>query len=49
MAFVRDMYNDTILTEAWNAFGGLGIGALPFDKTGISFYYNKTAFESAWT
>lgn len=43
---VRDMYNDTILTEAWNAFGGLGIGALPFDKTGISFYYNKTAFEA---
>ena len=28
---VRDMYNDTILTEAWNGFGGLGIGALPFD------------------
>lgn len=43
---VRDMYNDTILTEARNAFGGLGIGALPFDKTGISFYYNKTAFEA---
>lgn len=43
---VRDMYNDTILTEARNSFGGLGIGALPFDKTGISFYYNKTAFEA---
>lgn len=43
---VRDMYNDTILTEARNAFGGLGIGALPFDKTGISFYYNKTVFEA---
>lgn len=43
---VRDMYNDTVLTEARNSFGGLGIGALPFDKTGISFYYNKTAFEA---
>ena len=43
---VRDMYNDTVLTEAQNSFGGLGIGALPFDKTGISFYYNKTAFEA---
>ena len=43
---VRDMYNDTLLTEARNNFGGTGIGALPFDKTGISFYYNKTVFES---
>ena len=43
---VRDMYNDTVLTEARNSFGGLGIGALPFDTTGISFYYNKTAFEA---
>jgi len=42
---IRDMYDPIIITEALNAGDGVGINALPFDKLGISFYYNKTLFE----
>ena len=41
---VRDMYNDVLITEALNMGGGVGIIGLPFDKCGISFFYNKDAF-----
>lgn len=43
---VRDMYDETVLTEAKNGSGGTAMQALPFDKCGISFFYNKTAFEA---
>ncbi len=43
---VRDMYDETVLTEAKNSSGGVSMQALPFDKCGISFFYNKTAFEN---
>lgn len=43
---VRDMYDEIVLAEAVNGSGGTGMQALPFDKCGISFFYNKTAFES---
>lgn len=42
---VRDMYDENVLVEQRNGSGGSGMIALPFDKCGISFYYNKTAFE----
>lgn len=42
---VRDMYDEIVLTEAKNNSGGVAMQALPFDKCGISFFYNKTAFE----
>lgn len=42
---VRDMYDEIVLTEAKNGSGGVAMQALPFDKCGISFFYNKTAFE----
>lgn len=42
---VRDMYDEMVLTEAKNNSGGTAMQALPFDKCGISFFYNKTAFE----
>lgn len=41
---IRDMYDETVLREALNASGGSGMQALPFDKCGISFYYNKDLF-----
>ncbi len=41
---VRDMYDDVVLTEAKNNSGGTMMQALPFDKCGISFFYNKDAF-----
>lgn len=41
---VRDMFDETVITEMVNATGGLGMQALPFDKCGISFYYNKDMF-----
>lgn len=43
---VRDMYDEIVLTEAKNDSGGVAMQALPFDKCGISFFYNKTAFEN---
>ncbi len=43
---VRDMYDPIVLQEAVNGSGGAGMQALPFDKCGISFFYNKTAFEA---
>ena len=43
---VRDMYDEVVLTEMQNGSGGTGMQALPFDKCGISFFYNKTAFEA---
>lgn len=43
---VRDMYDEIVLTEAKNGSGGVAMQALPFDKCGISFFYNKTAFEN---
>lgn len=44
---VRDMFDENVLTEMYNRASGVGLMALPFDKCGISFYYNKTAFEAA--
>lgn len=44
---VRDMFDENVLAEMLNRAGGVGLMALPFDKCGISFYYNKTAFEEA--
>ncbi len=41
---VRDMYDETVILEMVNASGGVGMQALPFDKCGISFYYNKDMF-----
>ncbi len=41
---VRDMYDPIVLQEAINGSGGRGMQALPFDKCGISFFYNKDAF-----
>lgn len=41
---VRDMFDETVLLEAVNSSGGSGMQALPFDKCGISFYYNKDMF-----
>ena len=38
------MYDDVVLTEAKNNSGGTMMQALPFDKCGISFFYNKDAF-----
>lgn len=43
---VRDMYDETVILEAVNSSGGSGMQALPFDKCGISFYYNKDLFEA---
>lgn len=43
---VGDMYDENVLSEQRNSSGGSGMIALPFDKCGISFYYNKTAFEA---
>ena len=43
---VRDMYDEILLTDTRNKSGGAGMQALPFDKCGISFFYNKTAFEA---
>ena len=43
---VRDMFEENVLAEARNNAGGNGMIALPFDKCGISFYYNKDAFEA---
>ncbi len=43
---VRDMYDPIVLQESVNGSGGAGMQALPFDKCGISFFYNKTAFEA---
>lgn len=43
---VRDMFDESIIAEARNGSGGNAIQALPFDKCGISFYYNKTIFDS---
>ena len=42
---VKDMFDENILAESRNNAGGVGMYALPFDKCGISFYYNKTLFE----
>lgn len=44
---VRDMYDETVLLESVNSSGGSGMQALPFDKCGISFYYNKDMFAAA--
>lgn len=41
---VRDMYDPVVLAEAINGSGGTMLQALPFDKCGISFFYNKDAF-----
>ncbi len=41
---VRDMYDPIVLQEALNSSGGSAMQALPFDKCGISFFYNKDAF-----
>ncbi len=41
---VRDMYDESVLQETVNASEGVGMLALPFDKCGISFFYNKDAF-----
>lgn len=41
---VRDMFDETVLLEAVNSSGGSGMQALPFDKCGVSFYYNKDMF-----
>lgn len=41
---IRDMFDETVLLEAVNTSGGSGMQALPFDKCGISFYYNKDMF-----
>lgn len=41
---VRDMYDEVVLAEAINGSGGTALQALPFDKCGISFFYNKDAF-----
>lgn len=41
---VRDMFDEVVLTEAINGSGGTALQALPFDKCGISFFYNKDAF-----
>lgn len=41
---VRDMFDETVLLESVNTSGGSGMQALPFDKCGISFYYNKDMF-----
>ena len=44
---IRDMYDENVITEQRNNSGGAGMIALPFDKCGISFYYNKDAFKAA--
>lgn len=41
---VRDMFDETVLLESVNTSGGSGMQSLPFDKCGISFYYNKDMF-----
>lgn len=43
---VRDMFDEIVLTEAMNNSGGTAMQALPFDKCGVSFFYNKTAFQA---
>ena len=42
---VRDMYDEVLIAETMSGSGGAAMQALPFDKCGISFFYNKTAFE----
>lgn len=41
---VRDMFDPVVLAEAINGSGGAALQALPFDKCGVSFFYNKDAF-----
>ena len=42
---VRDVFDEADLALARNGSGGTTLGFLPFDKCGISFYYNKTIFD----
>ena len=42
---VRDMYDEVLIAETMSGSGGAAMQALPFDKCGISFFYNKTAFD----
>lgn len=42
---VRDMFTDAHLAEMKNFFTCDYLVALPFDKCGVGFYYNKTVFE----
>lgn len=42
---IRDMYDAQTITEVINSSGGTDtIAFLPFDKCGVSFYYNKDMF-----
>ncbi len=42
---VKDVFEEADLVLARNNSGGTTLGFLPFDKCGISFFYNKTIFD----
>ena len=42
---VRDAFEESDIAIALNKTGGAKIGILPFDKIGVSFFYNKDIFE----